>query len=52
MSRLLAAERKGMRPEASKLASVVYALKTRNQEFYGEVVATAQHCQMFDQVFQ
>jgi UDP-N-acetylglucosamine 2-epimerase (non-hydrolysing) len=40
----------GTRPEAIKMAPVIYALKEREQEFQCSVISTAQHRHMLDQV--
>jgi UDP-N-acetylglucosamine 2-epimerase (non-hydrolysing) len=40
----------GTRPEAIKLAPVIFELKKRSQEFEPLIIATSQHRQMLDQV--
>src|SRR5512135_616381 len=40
----------GTRPEAIKLAPVIFELKKRSDEFRPVLISTAQHRQMLDQV--
>lgn len=42
----------GTRPEAIKVAPVVFALQQRTKEFQPVLISTAQHRQMLDQVLQ
>ena len=50
MDRLVVAVVIGTRPEAIKMAPVIYALKKRESEFRCVVISTAQHRHMLDQV--
>src|SRR4051812_33535990 len=41
----------GTRPEAIKMAPIIYELKKKQNEFKSFIISTAQHRHMLDQVF-